>query len=142
MGNTQVKGRSVVVRQPANVLFTLFSDLTNFTRNLPQEMRDKADLQSTPDTLLAKVQGFEMGIKVEERIPFISIKYIQNGNSPIPFSLFVFFNSISDIQTEFHLELDAELSGMLKIMLGGKLQEVVDKITDEMEKGLNGSVPR
>jgi hypothetical protein len=47
--------------------------------------------------------------------------------------------SISPMESSFNLELNAELSGMFKMMLGGKLQEVVDKITDELEKGMGGS---
>ncbi|MFA6334592.1 MAG: SRPBCC family protein [Bacteroidales bacterium] len=136
MDSIQVKGRSIVVKHPSDVLFALLTDLTNFSKNLPPEMRDKTELQSTPDTLLAKVKGFKIGLKVDERIPFSSIKYVQYGNSPFPFSFWVFLNSMNESQTELHLELDTELSGMLKMMLGDKLQEVVDKITDEVEKGL------
>lgn len=140
MGNTQVKGRCAVVQHPVNALFTLFSDLTNFSKNLPSEIQEKAELRSTPDTLLAKVQGFEIGIKVDERIPFSCVKYIQFGNSPVPFTFCVFLKPVNECQTEFHLELDTELSGMLKMMLGGKLQEMIDRITDEMVKGLGGTV--
>lgn len=139
MGNTQVKGRNIVVKQPASVLFSIFSDLTNLSKNLPSDLRDKVYLKSTPDTLLAQIMGFQMGIMVEERIPFSSIKYIQFGKSPVPFTFWVFLNSINDAETEFHLELEAELSGIFKLM-SGKLQGVVDKVTDEVEKGLSGVV--
>ena len=46
--------------------------------------------------------------------------------------------SVSPTESLFNLELNAELSGMFKMMLGGKLQEAVDKITDELEKGMGG----
>ena len=136
MSVAQVKGRNIVIRQPSNVLFELFSDLNNFTRNLPDGVKEKADIKSTADTLLAKVRGFEMGLKVDERTPFSSIKYVQYGKSPISFVFKVLLNPLSDNETEFHLELDAELSGIFKMMLGSKLQEVIDKVTDELEKGL------
>ena len=32
----------------------------------------------------------------------------------------------------------AELGTMMKMMVGGKIKEMVDKLTDELEKGLNG----
>jgi hypothetical protein len=30
---------------------------------------------------------------------------------------------------------------MVKMMMGGKLQEMVDKITDQIEQALNGQMP-
>ncbi|MEN6619372.1 MAG: hypothetical protein ABFC28_07750 [Rikenellaceae bacterium] len=138
MSSTQVNGRKVVVKHPASVLFSLFSDLNNFTRNLPSDFQNKTDIKSTSDTLLANVNGFEIGLKVEEQTPFSSIKYVQYGKSPISFTFWLFLNSINDEETEFHLELDAELSGIYKMMLGGKLQEMIDKVTEELEKSLSG----
>lgn len=139
MGITQVKGRKVVVKHSSGVLFSLFSDLTNFSRNLPSDIRDKVELQSTTDTLLAKVMGFQVGIKVEERIPYSSIRYVQFAKSPVQFTFKVLFNTIDDVSTEFQLELEAELHGIFK-MMSGKLQGAVDKVTDEIERGLGGSV--
>ncbi|MFA5849870.1 MAG: hypothetical protein WC833_08300 [Bacteroidales bacterium] len=140
MGVTQVKGRKVVVKQPSDVLFGLFSDLNNFTRNLPDGVLEKSEIKSTSDTLLAKVQGFEMGLKVDERTPFSSIKYVQYGKSPIAFVFKVLLSPVNDAETEFHLELDAELSGIFKMMLGSKLQGAIDKVTDELEKGFSGVI--
>ena len=139
MGITQVKGRKVVVKHPADVLFSLFSDLTNFSRNLPSDIRDKVELQSTTDTLLAKVMGFQVGIKVEERIPYSSIRYVQFAKSPVQFTFKVLFNTVDDVSTEFQLELEADLHGIFQ-MMSGKLQGAVDKVTDEIERGLGGSV--
>jgi len=140
MGVSQVIGRKVVVRQPSNVLFGLFSDLNNFTRNLPEGVLEKSEIKSTTDTLLAKVQGFEMGIKVDERTPFSTIKYVQYGKSPIAFVFKVLLNPVNEGETEFHLELEAELSGIFKMMLESKLQGAIDKVTDELEKGFNGVI--
>ena len=39
--------------------------------------------------------------------------------------------------TLFHIELAAELNFMMKMMLGNKLQEMVDSITDQVEKAVN-----
>lgn len=136
---TKVKGRRVVVRHPSGVLFSIFSDLNNLYENLPSDLREKFDLKPTTDTLVAHVMGFHIGIIVEERIPFSSVKYIQFGKSPVPFTIWAFLDSISDADTEFHIELDAELHGIFT-MMSGKLQEAVDKVTDEIERGLSDAV--
>ncbi|MDP3453231.1 MAG: hypothetical protein Q8R90_09775 [Bacteroidales bacterium] len=136
MSNSHIEGRVVRISRPASSLYSLFSDLTNFTRNLPQDMRDKADIKSTPDTLVASVQGFEIGMKVCERSPFTYVKYDHYGSTPIPFAITVNLNDLGNGSCDFQLIMDTQLSGMFKMMLGGKLQEVVDKITDEIERAM------
>ncbi len=140
MANTHIEGRIVRVSRPSSFLYSLFSDLTNFTRNLPEDLKGKADIRSTPDTLVASVKGFEIGIKVCERTPFSCVKYEHFGSSPIPFLINVNMNDLSNGSSDFQLIMDAELTGIFKMMLGGKLQEVVDRVTDEMERAM-GSMP-
>jgi len=133
MGNTQIKGRRVVVKYPARALFELFSDLTNFTKNLPQDMLKGSEVTATRDTLIAKVQGFEIGLVVAERVEFSLVRYDQYGKNIFPYTFFVRLDSKSEAETEFMIEMDTELSGMFKTMVGGKLQELVDKVTDQIE---------
>ena len=133
MGNTQIKGRRVVVKYPARALFELFSDLTNFTKNLPQDMLKGSEVTATRDTLIAKVQGFEIGLVVAERVEFFLVRYDQYGKNIFPFTFYVRLDSKSEAETEFMIEMDTELSGMFKTMVGGKLQELVDKVTDQIE---------
>lgn len=124
------------IARPVEVLFAVFTDLTNFTKNIPPEMAGKADLTTTPDTLVARAQGMELGVKIAERTPFSRIVYEQYGNSPFPFSFTINLDSPDPSHTDFQLVMDTELSGMFKMMLGGKLQEVVDKVTDQIEMAL------
>jgi len=133
MGNTQIKGRRVVVKYPASALFELFSDLTNFTKNLPQDMLMGSEVTSTRDTLIAKVQGFEIGLIVAERVEYTLVRYDQYGKNIFPYTFFVRLDSKSEAETEFMIEMDTELSGMFKTMVGGKLQDLVDKVTDQIE---------
>lgn len=136
MSNTHIEGRIVRISQPAQVLYSMFIDLTNFTRNLPQEIVANAQVTATPNTLVGKVKGFEVGMHITERTPFTQVKYEQYGSTPIPFSFTVKLESISLNTTEFQLIMDTELSGIYKMMLGSKLQEVIDKITDQLETTL------
>ncbi len=133
MANTHLEGRTVRLKHSPQVVYSLFSDLSNFTRNLPQEMRDKAEITASADTLVGKVQGFELGIHVSERIPFNRIRYEQYGASPFTFEIDVSLTDMGDGSTEFQLFFDSEIPGMIKMMLGNKLQEAIDKITDQIQ---------
>ncbi len=137
MSNTQhIEGRIVRIARPASVLFSIFTDLTNFTQNIPADMLSGAEVTSTPNTLIGKVKGIEIGMHVIERTPFTRVKYEQYGASPIPFSFTINLESISTSTTDFQLIMDTQLSGMYKMLIGNKLQEVVDKVTDQLEKAM------
>lgn len=139
MSTTNAVGRQIKVSRPASELFAIFSDLTNFTRGLPQEQLVKADVVATSESIRGKLQGMEIGIKIGERIPFTLVKYESFGPSPVPFRIFVRIEDAGALKSLFSLELEAELSGMFKMMLGGKLQEAVDQLTDRLEGALGGS---
>ncbi len=139
MSTTNAVGRQIKVSRPASELFAVFSDLTNFTRGLPQEQLVKADVVATSESIRGKLQGMEIGIKIGERIPFTLVKYESFGPSPVPFRIFVRIEDAGALKSLFSLELEAELSGMFKMMLRGKLQEAVDQLTDRLEGALGGS---
>ena len=136
MDNTHIEGRVVTISRPAEVLFSVFADLTNFTANLPADIAGKAEVTVTPDTLVAKVQGFELGMQVTERTPFERVCYQQYGATPIPFTVTINLQQLTPLSTQFQLVLDTQLSGVFKIMLEGKLKEIVEKITSELEKSM------
>ncbi len=136
MSTTNAVGRQIRVSRPASELFAIFSDLTNFTRGLPKEQLDKAEVVASADSIRGKMQGFEIGIKVGEKIPFSVVKYESFGPSPIPFRIYVRIEDAGALESLFNIEIEAELSGMFKMMLGGKLQEAVNQLTDRLESAI------
>lgn len=139
MANTSVKGKIIALKAPSYLLFNAFSDMTNLVRNMPEEKRK--DIEATPDTIEGKVNGLSMGLKIIERRPYNSIIFEQFGNSPINFNIIMFFDSIDSQNTDFHIELNAELNFLMKSMIGGKLQEMVDQITDQLAAAFQGQMP-
>lgn len=113
--------------------------MSSFSANLPEQYRDK--LTVGPDFLLVTVQGLSLGVKVNNRTPFSRIDFEQYGQAPFPFLASFFFEPKDDDTTFFHLELHAELNMMLKMMLGGKLKDAVEKITDGIAKASTGEMP-
>jgi hypothetical protein len=139
MGNTQVKGKVIQVNAPAHALYSIFADMNNLVKNLPEDK--KKGVKTTEDTIEGTFQGFSMGLKIVERLPFSSVSYEQFGNSPFQFKLVLFFDAVDVAVTDFHLELDAELNFMLKTIIGGKIQELVDKITEGLSMSFEGKMP-
>ena len=60
-----------------------------------------------------------------------------DGQSFLPFTISFFMDPVGIDSTLFHIELTAELNFMMKMMIGNKLQEMVDSITDQIEKAIN-----
>ncbi|MCK9625619.1 MAG: SRPBCC family protein [Bacteroidales bacterium] len=125
----EVRGKTIVLDKPPQVIYSAFSDMRNILANIPEDKRDSVKFDS--DTILTKIQGFEIGLRVRERIPFSKINFEQYGNSPFPFSVTLHISSTDDGKTNFYIELRAELNSFMKMMIGGKLQELVDKITEQ-----------
>lgn len=134
------KGKTVVINKPSYAIYNAFSDLGNLARTLPQQYRDKITVED--DAIMANVQGFQLGVKVHNRVPFSRIDFEQYGQSPFPFLVSFFMEPSDDNTTFFHIELHAQLNMMMKMMLGKRLQEAVDKLTDGISAAASGNVPQ
>ena len=124
---------SVVGRAPAE-LFMAFTDLRNFKQMVPQDQ--KIDIEADYDTLKATVQGMSMGVRVSRRLPYSLIELQDNG-APFHFTMTLHFDDMGGSRTDFSIEVEAEISGMIKMMVGGKVKEALDKIVD----GIVASAP-
>jgi hypothetical protein len=138
MTNIESK-HGIVSRQPYE-LYMSFTDLTNFVRTLPEDKQDlfRADM----DTLSATVQGFNIGVKIHQRVPYSRIELVDYG-APFAFHIVVHFEpSTQDaFKTEFWITLEADLNLMMKMMLAGKIQEALDKVVDGIVDASNGKKP-
>lgn len=138
MANTEIKGKVVLIEQPAHFLYTAFADLRNFVASLPADKKE--GIIATADTIEGDVKGFKLGIQVVERNPFSSIVFDDYGNSPFPFRIIANFRGVESNRSEFNLELKAELNFMIKTMIGGKLQDMVDQFSEQLGNAMNGKL--
>lgn len=138
MGATEIKGKLVTINVPAYALYQAFADMRNFVHNLPPDKKES--VVATEDTIEGDVQGMRMGAAIASRVPFSYIKLKEYGQTPIQFEVGLFFNALDVQRTEFHIEAKAELPFMIKMMIGNKLQEIIDKITDQLALAAEGKV--
>lgn len=107
---------------------------------LPEDR--KKDVTADYDTLSATVQGFQIGVKVHERVPYSRIELVDYG-APFAFHIELHFDPAraESTKTDFWIKVEAELNLMMKMMLGGKIKDVLDKIVDGMADASNGKMP-
>ena len=130
--------RAVVSKAPYE-LYMAFADMRNFLQHLPEDKRE--GVTADYDSVHANVQGFEIGVKVTERVPYSRIEFADDG-APFQFKLVMYFDPASDpYKTDFHMELDADLNFMMKTLLGSQIQEALDKFVDSLVDASEGRMP-
>jgi hypothetical protein len=113
--------------------------MRNFVQMLPEDKKE--GVEADYDSIHATVQGFNVGVKVKDRVPYSKIVYEDDG-APFKFSLTLHFDPAADpYKTDFQIVLDADLNFMMKTLLGSKLQEGLDKIVDGLVAMSEGRVP-
>lgn len=127
-----------VSKSPAE-LYMGFVDMRNFQAMIPEDKR--AGVEADFDHIKANVQGFSVGAKVVHRFPYSQID-IEDDGAPFHFSVKFHFDAVGmPGRTDFSIELEADLNFMMKMMLGGKIQEALDKVVDGLVAASEGRVP-
>lgn len=136
-----IVGKTIFVDQQPIMLYSRFSNLQSIADRLPEDKKQIAEV--TQDSILVKSKGLQFGMKLTGRVPFNTLIFEQMGQSPFPFQLSLHFDpaATKDGATDFHLELNAELNTMLKMMIGSHLQSFVDGITDTIQQMATGQIP-
>ncbi|MCQ2158647.1 MAG: hypothetical protein MJY43_02345 [Bacteroidales bacterium] len=117
-----------VSKSPAE-LYMAFADMRAFRQMLPPDKQ--SCVEADYDNISATVQGFTVGVKVLERLPYSRIT-LCSANAPFQFNIQLFFDELPDGKTDFHIDVEAELNMMMKMMLGSRIKDGLDKIVDQL----------
>lgn len=122
------------------MLYMPFSDMRNFVAMLPEDK--KQGVEADYDSIRGTVQGFSVGVRVEERRPYSRIVYKDDG-APFQFTVNICFDADggNPDSTDFHVDIEADLNFMMKMLLGSKLQDAVDKMVDAVADMAMGKMP-
>lgn len=135
----EYKSKRATVSKAPYQLYMAFVDMRNFLHFLPEDKKE--GVTADYDSIHATVQGFPIGIKVAERVPYSRLEF-QDDGAPFPFRFKMHFDSASDpYKTDFQITLEAELNFMMKMVLGSKLKDAMDKMVDGMVAMSEGRMP-
>ena len=130
--------RAVVSKAPYE-LYMMFVDMRNFVQMLPEDKKE--GVEADYDSIHATVQGFPVGVKVKDRVPYSKIMYEDDG-APFNFVLTLHFDAAAyPYKTDFHIHLDADLNFMMKTLLGSKLKDGLNAIVDGLVAMSEGRMP-
>lgn len=131
------EGKEVIINSPSSTIFSQFSDLTLLANRLPQEYKEKVEV--TPDTVSGDVQGMRMGLEITERVPFSKVVMKPQNGFPFDFSLIFDMKESSVNQTSLKISVESKMNFITKAMFGSKIQQIVDKISEQVAKGAAGN---
>lgn len=135
----EIKSKKGVVSKAPHELYMAFTDMRNFMQFLPEDKKE--GVTADYDSIHATVQGFNIGVKVADRVPYSKLEF-QDDGAPFQFKLKMHFDPASDpYKTEFQIILDAELNMMMKMLLGSKLQKAMDQMVDGLVAMSEGRMP-
>ena len=116
---SQYSSKHGIVSRPPYELYISFADMRNFLNMLPEDKR----------------QG------VTADFPYSLIE-LEDHDAPFHFRVSLHFDAAEHPgKTDFHLEVQAELNLMLKMLLGSKIQGALDKIVDSLVDISEGRMP-
>lgn len=120
-------------------LYMAVTDLRNILQVIPADKREGVTVDF--DSIHAKVQGFDIGVRIIERTPYSRI-VLKDDGAPFSFTVNVNFDSAPvSTQTVFSLDVDADLNFMMKTLLGSKIKDALDKVVDGLVDASNGKMP-
>ena len=133
------KSKNAVVSKAPYELYMAFVDMRNFVNMLPEDKKE--GVTADYDSLHAEVQGFNIGVKVADRVQNSKIEFADDG-APFQFRLAMHIDPASDpYKTDYHITLDADLNFMMKTLLGSKILKALDKVVDSLVDISEGRMP-
>lgn len=137
---TDYQSKHAVVSRPPYMLYMAFTDMRNFLQYLPEDKRK--ELKADFDSLHASVQGFDVGVRVADRRPYSRISLADDG-APFAFNVDICFDAAGGDpdKTDFHINVSADLNFMMKMLIGSKIKDALDKIVDGMAAMSEGRMP-
>jgi len=91
------------------------------------------DFSSDHDSCKFNITGLGLAeIRITNREPFKTIKVESSGGLPISITFWIQLMAVDNFSTKMRLTLHAEMSMMIKMLAGGKLDEGIDRLADTL----------
>jgi carbon monoxide dehydrogenase subunit G len=93
------------------------------------------EIRTTSDTCMFVVPGIgDVGIRVEERVEPTLVKFTSEGALPFEFQLWIQLLEHAPYDTRMRLTFEASLNMMMKMMLKGKLEKLINHLADRLAR--------
>jgi hypothetical protein len=115
----------------AEKAYSFILDLNNFQKMMPEQV---VNWQSTADSCAFDIKGMaHITLQRTEAIPEKFIRIVSGPETPIELELRAYLEKQNPEQTAAWIELTADLSPILKLMVSGPLQNLVNIMAEKLK---------
>ena len=145
MGINKYVSEVKTIQHNQQIVFNYLSNFENLAAYLNSGLIEKiteqvpqikiTDFESDRDSCKFNITGLGVAkINIVNREPFKSIKIESSGGLPLSFTFWIQLLPIDEYQTKMRLTLHADMSMMIKMMAGNKLEEGINQLADTLSK--------
>ena len=145
MGLNKYTSEVKLINHNQQIVFNYLSNFENLGTYLNSGLIEKitekvpqikiTDFESDRDSCKFNITGFGIAqIKIVNREPFKTIKIESSGGLPLSFTFWIQLLTIDETRTKMRLTLHAEMSVMIKMMAGNKLEEGLNQLAETLAK--------
>ena len=130
MGKVDFQSHSVELAVPAEKAYLFLVDLNNLKELMPEQI---INWQSTEDSCAFDIKGMaHITLKRTEAIPGKLVRVVSGPESPIGLEIRGVLDKVSESKSSGIVELTADLSPMLQLMVSGPLQNLVNIMAEKL----------
>ena len=144
MAVTKYVSETKIVEHNQQIVFDYLSNFENLSEYLNSGLIEKitkqipqvkiTDFESDRDSCQFKITGMGVAqIRIVNREPYKTIKVESSGGLPLSFTFWIQLIPTTAFQTKMRLTLHADLSMMIKMMVGSKLEEGVNHLAETLK---------
>uniref|UniRef100_UPI003217847E hypothetical protein n=1 Tax=uncultured Draconibacterium sp. TaxID=1573823 RepID=UPI003217847E len=145
MGVNKYVSQVKEINHNQQVVFNYLSNFENLSTYLNSGLIEKitekvpqikiTDFESDKDSCKFNITGLGVAeIKIVNREPFKTVKVESSGGLPLSFTFWIQLLPVDGYKTKMRLTLHAEMSMMIKMMAGSKLQEGIDQLAETLSR--------
>ena len=136
MGLEKYESKQQQILKPASRIFTFISRFDMLTPALQDKVEE---WKATEDTCSFKVKGFNVALKIVEKVENKHIKIMADDANgvPVDFTFWIQLHEVSDCDTRIRMVLHAELNMMMRMLIGSKIQGGLDKAVEGLATAFN-----
>ena len=116
----------------------IFPLISNFTLLTPAVADKVEEWQADEERCSFKFKGFTVALRFDEKIENKHVKITGDGGTvPMDFSFWIQLHEVNESDTRIRLVLHAELNMMMRMMIGGKIKDGLDKAVEGLAMAFN-----
>ena len=131
MGQVTFTSQPELIQKSAAEVYDFLADLNHFEVMMPDQV---IQWESTSDSCAFTIKNLsKIELKIKERLPVTRVVVESTGDTPLDLELSALIEDIAG-NSQVTLELNVDLSPMLKMMASGPLQNLVNIMNSKLKQ--------